>query len=91
MKHVDDYVNEPDADSIAKEFLEHARRYVTNQNKAWLAANRPWVMWRGRRYRCVGASRLGDVWLKTEPNVMNPGAFYDYRVDVAELSGWERP
>ncbi len=88
MLHVDDYLDSGIADPIAKEFLEHARRPAINKDGAWLARNRPIVTWRGSDYLCVGASRLGDVWLKGDgPD----NAFYDHRVDVAELSNWRRP
>lgn len=53
-----------------------------------MARNAPLVKWQGKEYRCVGASRLGDVWLKGDGPA---NAHYDYRVDVAELSGWRRP
>jgi len=87
MLHVDDYLDSPGADPIAKEFLEHARRPATEKDHVWLTRNRPFVTWRGRVYLCVGASRLGDVWLKGDGP---PNAFYDHRVDIAELSNWER-
>lgn len=88
MLHVDDYLDGPNPDPIAKEFLEHARRPAIEKDNAWLKANRPMVTWRGVRYECVGASRLGDVWLKGDGP---PNAFYDHRVDIAELSDWSRP
>lgn len=88
MKHVDDYLDEPGWDPIAKEFLEHARRPAIEKDHVWLKANTPTVMWQDKQYRCVGASRLGDVWLKGDGP---PNAFYDHRVDIAELSDWQRP
>lgn len=88
MLHVDDYLDSPDADPIAKEYLSHARRPATDKDHDWLCANRPRVSWRGKDYRCVGASRLGDVWLK---DGFESQAFYDHRVDIAELSNWRRP
>lgn len=87
MKHVDDYLDEPGGDPIAKQFLEHARRPAMDKDHAWLKANSPTVTWRGGRFLCVGASRLGDVWLR-EFNLT--GAFYDHRVDIAELTDWQR-
>lgn len=90
MLHVDDYLDGPNPDPIAKEFLEHARRPAVDKDHEWLTRNRPLVDWGGLRYQCVGASRLGDVWLK---NLIGgePHAFYDHRVNIAELSGWTRP
>lgn len=91
MLHVDDYLDGPDPDPIAKEFLEHARRHATNKSHSWLAKNAPTVLYRGKRYYCVGASRLGDVWLKDRSDDSHPNAYYDLRVDVAELSDWHKP
>lgn len=87
MLHVDDYLDSGNADPIAKEFLEHARRPAVSKDWLWLQWNQPLVTWQGRDYRCVGASRLGDVWLKGDGPA---NAFYDHRVDVAELSNWRR-
>lgn len=88
MLHVDDYLDGPNPDPVAKEFLEHARRPAFHQNKRWLADNAPTVTWQGKQYRCVGASRLGDVWLKGDGP---PNAYYDHRVEITELSDWRRP
>lgn len=89
MLHVDDYLNDVgSADPVALVYLAHARRPAIEINRAWMAENAPYVTWRGKRYRCVGASRLGDVWLKGDGP---PSAYYDHRVDVTELSEWRWP
>lgn len=88
MIHIDDYLSGPNPNPIAKEFLDHARRPSMMKDDAWLRLHRPYVTWHGKVYRCVGASRLGDVWLKGDGR---PNAFYDYRVDIADLSDWNRP
>lgn len=87
MTHVDDWLDDPaNKDHVAHEFLEHSRRPAMDKDHAWLHRNRPYVTWRGRVYVLVGASRLGDVWLKGD----GPSeAFYDERVDIAELSNFE--
>lgn len=89
--HVDDYLDGPNPDPIAKEFLEHARRPAIEQDKDWLRANAPTVTWQGERYHCVGASRMGDVWLKNRSDNSRPNAYYDHRVNIADLSDWQRP
>lgn len=89
MLHVDDFLDMRGGDPIAKEFLEHARRPAVDKDHAWLEANAPNVTWRGDTYVCVGASRLGDVWLRKQRERVGP--FYDFRVDLAELSDWRRP
>lgn len=90
MMHVDDYLDSGQAHPLAKEFLEHARRPAVEKDHRWLAANRLYVMWQGRKYWCVGASRMGDVWLKDTAGG-RPNAFYDHRVDITELSDWHAP
>jgi hypothetical protein len=87
--HVHDWLDDPaNKDHLAREFLEHARRPAIDKDHAWLAQNRPTAMWRGKRYPVVGASRLGDVWLK-DPDDQYLGAFYTHRVDIAELTEWQ--
>lgn len=40
----------------------------------------------GKRYRCTGASRLGDVWLTAD---IKKETGYDLRVDILKCSNWE--
>lgn len=94
LLHVDDYLDgkgPTQPDPIAKEYLEHARRPAVEQDKRWLRDRAPFVTWRGVEYRCVGASRMGDVWLKETAAFGGNGSFYDKRIDVAELSDWRWP
>ena len=91
MLHVDDWLDDPANKShIAHEFLEHARRPAVEKDHAWLSSHHLLVDWQGKSYWCVGASRLGDVWLK-ERDGGKENAFYDHRVDMAELSNWRSP
>ena len=41
--------------------------------------------YKGNRYRCTGASRMGDVWLTKD---FNRDGGYDLRVDVEDCSEW---
>lgn len=84
MSHVDDYLDSDGADPIAKEFLAHARRPAADKDHRWLASHMPTISWRGKRYLCSGASRMGDVWLRHFGSLSH----YDHRVDIDELSGW---
>ena len=87
MLHVDDWLDDPaNRDHIARSFLEHARLPALEKDYDWIKRHELTVSWQGKRYRCVGASRLGDVWLKADGP---PNAFYDHRVDIAELSDWQ--
>ena len=52
----------------------------------------PWIKryplfctYKEERYRCTGASRLGDVWLTKD---FNQTVGYQLRVDVEECGGW---
>lgn len=91
MRHVDDYLASEDADPIAREYLARARVPAVMKDHAWLRDNAPFVTWREQEWRCVGASNLGDVWLKDPTTFKHGGNHYDKRVDVDELSGWRRP
>ena len=91
--HVYDWLERPpanDAEKDAKEWLDKFTRPVytkyTEGIDDWLARYRVTVEWKGKRYTCSGASRMGDVWLKTEGSAN----YYDHRVNVEELSNWKR-
>lgn len=42
--------------------------------------------YQGARYRCVGASRLGDIWLTRDMKRSNG---YQHRVYIEECSDWD--
>lgn len=90
MTHIDDWLDTPaknDGEKWAKEFLEHCRRPAIDKDYTWIAANPLFCTFRGERYRVLGASRLGDVWLTKHFERVNG---YDLRIDVAECSEWGR-
>jgi len=91
--HVCDWIEQPpanDAERDAKEWLGKFMLPAYTKHKTgirgWLARYRLTVEWRGKRYTCTGASRMGDVWLKTEGSTK----YYDHCVSVEELSNWKR-
>lgn len=91
--HVYDWLNLPpidDAEKDAKEWLDKFTlpAYIkhTKGVNEWLSAHVLTVEWKGRRYICSGASRMGDVWLRGNGS----SNYYDHRVSVAELSNWNR-
>lgn len=90
MTHVDDYLDGLGADPIAKAFLEHARRPAIDRDYKWLEANAPTVLYKGNDWKCVGASRLGDVWLRPIEQV-GAQPFYTLRVAIDSLSHWRTP
>lgn len=92
-QHVYDWLDLPafsEAERDAKEWLSKFVMPAMQKHEQgidrWLSRYCLTVEWRGTRYVCSGASRLGDVWLKSPTSM----SFYDHRVNVSELSNWRR-
>lgn len=88
--HVDDWLDQPtanEAEALAKEFLEHCRRPAYKQDFGWIRSNPLFCTYRGKRYRCTGASRLGDVWLTSD---FKRDSGYDLRIEIEGCSDWSR-
>jgi len=86
-----DWIGIPPKDEHEREAKEWLTRYlrpaydkIADGTDKWLDARVVTCRWRDGRYRCVGASRLGDVWLRDEGSTR----YYDHRVDVSQLSDW---
>ena len=89
MKHVYDWLDEPSTDEnekLAKEWLGNFCLPAFEKNYEWLSARVLSCEYRGKRWRCIGASRLGDVWLTKDCSRENG---YDVRVDVTDCSNWQ--
>lgn len=54
----------------------------------WIEQFKLYAVYRGSWYQVVGASRLGDVWLRNLDSKYpdGPDSFYNHRVDIEELS-----
>lgn len=92
MKHVYDWLEENSSDPNEKRAKEYLDKYCQpaydkriNGTYKWLELRQVTCDWKGKRYICSGASRMGDVWLKSK----NSSNYYDHRVDVEELSNWK--
>lgn len=88
--HVYDWLDQPAADEnerLAKEWLEQFVKPAHAKDHDWLDARALVCKYRGEIYRCVGASRMGDVWLTSK--ITSPDG-YEKRVSVEELSDWMR-
>ncbi len=88
--HVYDWLDEPPTDpaqALAKEWLEQFVKPAYKKDHPWLDARALTCEYRGKRYRCVGASTMGDVWLTTK--LKKPDG-YELRVEITECAGWER-
>lgn len=90
--HVDEWLDSPtckddDGEKYAKFVLEHMRWPAWKQlNYAkWIREMELFCTWRAERYRCTGASSLGDVWLVSDSSKKHG---YNHRVNVAECTGW---
>ena len=87
--HVYDWLLQPplnEAEADAKDWLNKFLRLSIYKDTGWLEQHRVSVIWGGKRYICSGASRMGDIWLKSNDSTN----YYDHRVNVSELSGWKR-
>lgn len=86
MRHVDDFIDDPTSDRYAASWFEAFRR------PAWDKLKKPdtrklFATYEGRRYLVTGCSRMGDVWLHSDPSY--DGMSYEKRgVDVDACSGW---
>lgn len=86
-RHVDDFVMDTETHAYASWVLMHFRLPAAMQAK-WrheMKDMRLFCTHRGRRYRCTGASRMGDVWL-AEDHAREIG--YDHRVMVDDCTDW---
>lgn len=92
--HIDDWletaVMSRDKGTVYAVFFLHHRRLsavVQSAFKEFIGPLRLFCTYGGERYRCTGASRLGDVWLARDHN-RDTG--YDLRVDVQDCGQWGR-
>lgn len=85
MRHVDDFIDDPASDKYAAEWLGLFRRPALEKLRT-PNPSRLFATYRGKRFRVMGCSRLGDVWLAAVTFKGENG--YALRVDVDELSDW---
>jgi len=87
MPHIDDWLDDPaTGPADVKEWLEHFRRPAIEKDYKWLAARKLFCTYEGDRFRCIGCSRMGDVWITKHLDRENG---YDDRVDIADCTDWE--
>lgn len=79
--------NHPNREGIfyAKRWLHEFTKPAMFKNNAWLAKSPLFVEYKGEKYRCTGASRMGDVWLASN---LATEYGYDKRVDVEDCYNW---
>lgn len=92
--HIDDWLEEvvmsrDEGTRYAAFFLHHKRLSAVAQTAfgPYLGQIKLFCTYKGERYRCTGASRMGDVWLAKDHE---RGHGYDMRVDVDHCEAWGR-
>lgn len=90
--HVDDWLDTPNfhhciGEDYAKFVLDYHRWPAWKQQAyhQWMRHYKLFCTYEGQRYRCIGASRMGDVWLTSN---FDREYGYDLRVDVEKCSDW---
>ena len=87
--HVYDWLDQPakdDGERQAKEWLEQFVKPAMDKDYEWLKSRKLTCEYKGERYRCIGASSMGDVWITSNMRAENG---YEKRVDVQALSAWD--
>lgn len=91
MTHIDDWLDSPRCKDMGERYAKFVLWYfrypawAKNAFAPWMKERRLFCTYEGKRYRCTGASRMGDVWLTAD---FDEESTYDHRVDVAACSAW---
>jgi len=87
MTHVDDFIDDYQADPYARWMLMHFRlpAHLQLAFRPFTADHKLFCDHRGKRYRCTGASRMGDVWLTGD---YDEDVSYELRVGIDTCSNW---
>lgn len=87
MTHVDDFVSLPSGDKYARFVLMLFRLPAAMQADfaEFTKQFKLFCTFEDKRYRCTGASRLGDVWLASD---FSRDCGYDWRVDASDCTEW---
>jgi len=85
--HVDDFIRAYDKDKYARWFLMLQRlpALMKSHFHEWIKEYKLFCTYEGKRYRCTGSSRLGDVWLTSD---FNRDTGYELRVNVEDCTEW---
>lgn len=90
--HIDSWLDCPSdpkkiGECYAKFFLVHRRMpaWMVSAFTPWLSDRKLFCTYKGKRYRCTGASRLGDIWLTSD---FERDHGYELRIDVMDCTDW---
>ena len=90
MKHIDEFIDNPfNDDKYARWVFNHFRLSASLKNAfaEFMSDCFLFCTYKGKRMRCTGASRLGDVWLTSD---FNQDVGYELRVIVEDCSEWSK-
>ena len=83
--HIDDFIDDPASDRYAAQWFASFRRpEIEKLHKP--VDGKLFATYKGKRWRVMGCSRLGDVWLNVTTHAPEYG--YTLRVDVEACSDW---
>jgi hypothetical protein len=94
MKHVDEWIDEPNMVKPENRGLRYAKWFLLiKRMPVWMQIAfkefhgdmKLFCMYKGEKYRCTGASRFGDIYLTED---FNRERGYELRVDLTECSDW---
>lgn len=87
MRHVDDFIDDPETNVYASWFLNLKRLPAILQFKFvdQIKQYQLYCDYNGERWRVTGASRLGDVWLTKN---FDQSSGYQERVSIDQCSNW---
>jgi hypothetical protein len=87
--HIDEFIDDYSTDPYATWVLNHFRLPAILKSKfdEFMKGHKLFCVYEGKKYRCIGASRLGDVWLTSK---FDRESGYEHRVDVEMCSEWSK-
>lgn len=92
--HIDEWVDDPCPITDGNQGERYAKWFfVWKRMPAWMQSSlaefyndaKLFCQYKGKKYRCTGASRMGDVWLTSD---FSQDQGYELRVDVDDCSEW---
>lgn len=89
--HIYDWLESEEANKLPliKEFFDRyskpAYKKYKDGDDIWLQNNPIFCVYQGKKYRCTGCSRFGDVWLTLD---FSKSIGYSLRVDFNDCSDW---
>lgn len=94
MKHIDEWIEEVamsnDENAKYAAFFFHLKRLPAVLRMGFESQTKQFKLfctYAGEKYRCTGASRMGDIWLTSN---FEQEIGYEKRVDVELCAGWRK-